>query len=309
MLMNARQRIDRTRYPNFAALARTTATWYRNATTVGRFDHGRGAGDCCHQGVRARTRCRLPRDYPNSIFTLLGNSHSMHVQETVTEVCPMRLCGGRQARRSRGAPELARVRPRVVVSLHLLVPEGHAGGTFPAVDRAFGDFRDGGSLTMPRRSRDEEQRFAFTEARASSVDALLRGHPARGQATDLPLSARGLPASAVAVPAVGPGVPLAGAGRPRARRREVVTVAVSVAARDAAPPAPGGLHRPCGREDRQAIAPDGPLRPLSDRVHRRPRGQLPSRTVAPERRARNRQRHRGGAAVHQVPGTAPQARR
>ena len=83
--------LDADRLPGFAALAED-ATWYRNHTTVapetasavpailtGRLPTGRRAAP-----VAAR--------FPDNLFTLLGDSHELRVEESFTRLCPPGLC-------------------------------------------------------------------------------------------------------------------------------------------------------------------------------------------------------------------------
>jgi hypothetical protein len=143
LLMDARQRIDATRYPNLAALARD-GTWYPNATTVN--SQTTLAVPALLSGRRP-TPDLLPisADYPNNLFTLLADSHEIHATETATQVCPERLCGKRKreplAKRLRSlAKDLG------IVSTHLVAPE-RMESDLPAVDRTFGDFGGGGRDT------------------------------------------------------------------------------------------------------------------------------------------------------------------
>ena len=113
--------IDAGAYPNFAALARQ-ATWYRHAAT---------ASDFTVLAVPAILSGRLPDaprlplapDHPRSLFTLLGERYAMNVSESVTQVCPARLCdtGGREA------GPAARLRSLFadlrVLYLHVLLPK------------------------------------------------------------------------------------------------------------------------------------------------------------------------------------------
>jgi hypothetical protein len=175
MLMDAEQRIDRTRYPNFAAFAED-ATWYRNASTV---------NTQTTMAVPAILSGRRPRpdllpvaaDYPNSLPTLLADSHRMKVTETATEVCPSELCGGRA--RDPAADRLRDLTKDLgIVSLHLLAPEGMEH-RLPSVDKTFADFGGGG--------RDEAQPQQQPDVPASALNnrpdqwnALLRGIKAQG---------------------------------------------------------------------------------------------------------------------------------
>lgn len=83
--------IDAGAFPNLAALA-NSATWYRNATTVSGFTE---------EAVPAIFTGRYPAEdgssvatggKPQNLFTLLGGSYDLHVQEQVTRLCPPSLC-------------------------------------------------------------------------------------------------------------------------------------------------------------------------------------------------------------------------
>jgi hypothetical protein len=181
MLMNARQRIDRTRYPSFAAFA-ADSTWYRNATTVN--TQTTQAVPALLDGLRpSPDRLPIAADHPNSLFTLFGESHELHVTETATEVCPERLCGGRAR-----DPVLRRLGSLVsdlgIVSLHSLVPDG-LRSRLPAVDRTFGDFAAGGRDEAGGPVRPDVPPSALRNRRAP-FEALLRGLE-RGRAGRPPL--------------------------------------------------------------------------------------------------------------------------
>ena len=90
-LLDGQGRIDRSLYPNFAALA-DGANWYRNDTTVsplttsavpailtGRYPAGFGV---------APTLANLPEN----VFTLLGHTYEEHASEVFTALCPRNLC-------------------------------------------------------------------------------------------------------------------------------------------------------------------------------------------------------------------------
>ncbi len=140
MLMTARDRIDRTRYPHLSELA-GDATWYPNATTVN--SQTTMAVPALLSGRQPqRDSLPVPGDYPDTLFTLLDDSHAMHVTETATELCAESVCGGRERE-----PTARRIRmlgkDLGIVSLHLLLPAGLRSG-LPTVDRTFGDFAAGG---------------------------------------------------------------------------------------------------------------------------------------------------------------------
>jgi hypothetical protein len=167
MLLDERQRVDATRYPNLAELA-ADSTVYRNATTVN--SQTTLAVPALLSGMRPDAdQLPIAADYPNSVFTLLGGSHDMHVTETATEVCPERLCGSR-SREPTGDRLRALAEDLGIVSLHLVSPE-QMEADLPAVDQTFGDFGAGG--------RDQAgQPDVPSEAlrnRPGQFEALLRG--------------------------------------------------------------------------------------------------------------------------------------
>jgi hypothetical protein len=90
-LMDRSLRIDPVRYPNFAALSRDS-TWYRNATTV--VAHTSTAVPALLTG-QLPTPGKKPvlADYPRNLFTFLGaNGYRIRAIETLTHMCPDRLC-------------------------------------------------------------------------------------------------------------------------------------------------------------------------------------------------------------------------
>jgi hypothetical protein len=89
-LMNAAGVIDRVRYPNFAALARTS-TWYRNATTVHDFTFWAVPAILTGQ-IPQNDQLPLMANHPENLFTLLGNSYRINASEPITRLCPERLC-------------------------------------------------------------------------------------------------------------------------------------------------------------------------------------------------------------------------
>lgn len=102
-LMDARQEIDAERYPNFAALGRSS-TWYRRTTTVA--DRTTSAAPAILTGTLPPPGT-LPTasEQPRNLFTLLRSSHRVRAAETFTSMCPAP-CGntgpGALARRTLG---------------------------------------------------------------------------------------------------------------------------------------------------------------------------------------------------------------
>ncbi|HYI81360.1 MAG TPA: sulfatase-like hydrolase/transferase [Thermoleophilaceae bacterium] len=89
-LLDANDEVDPVRYPGFAQLAQD-GTWFPNAHSI--YDSTAKAvpaimdGDYPRKGVLPTSS-----EHPNSIFALLGKSHTMNVSEEATTVCPRDLC-------------------------------------------------------------------------------------------------------------------------------------------------------------------------------------------------------------------------
>jgi Sulfatase len=133
-------RIDASRYPNLARLARTS-TWYRNATTVA--DETPEAVPALLSGRRPQgDQLPVAADHPENLFTLLGDRYRLNVSEPATDLCPERLCGSEEKRSVR-----SRLRDLFddlsVVSAYLVLPAA-LEDRLPAVDQTFAGFRDGG---------------------------------------------------------------------------------------------------------------------------------------------------------------------
>ncbi len=139
-LLDRDLRIDASRYPHIAELARRS-TWYRNATTV---DYAtQRAVPALLTGTRPPgDSLPIASDHPRNLFTMLGERYDLDVHEAATELCPERLCGQRER-----AGEDDRLRSLAddlrVVSLHLLLPD-EVADDLPAVDATFEGFRDTG---------------------------------------------------------------------------------------------------------------------------------------------------------------------
>ncbi len=91
-LMDARRRLDADRFPGFAALGKD-AIWYRNATTS-RSDTELAVPTLMTAIDAPPDSLATFADHPRSLFTLLEDSHAMHVSEPWTGICPPRLCEG-----------------------------------------------------------------------------------------------------------------------------------------------------------------------------------------------------------------------
>ena len=89
-LLDADRNIDPVLYPNFSALARD-GVWFRNATTVN--DYTRWALPAILTGrLPEPDDVPTPGDHPDTLFSYFGRTHRLEVVESVTDLCPRRLC-------------------------------------------------------------------------------------------------------------------------------------------------------------------------------------------------------------------------
>jgi hypothetical protein len=150
--------IDEARYPNFAALARSS-TWFRNATTVAA--RTEQAVPAMLTGQYPTTGIRAPvwSQYPDSLYRLLAGSYAMHVDEVITQLCPIRYCSeDRDGSALRTLLDLANDvwRDRVALDpaprvAEAQVEEEFTGGARPQA-RRFDQFLDGIRAGEPARS-------------------------------------------------------------------------------------------------------------------------------------------------------------
>ena len=148
-LLDRRGRIDAERFPAFASLARN-GLWFPNATTV--HAHTEAAVPAILTGRTPGPR-ELPvlADHPQNLFTMLGPRYRIRAIETLTRLCPERLC--HRGRRTSGAgagasapawPERAEglAADSALVLAHTVLPPGLTA-RLPSIADAWGDFRGG----------------------------------------------------------------------------------------------------------------------------------------------------------------------
>ena len=136
-LLDERRRIDADRYPAFARLARE-GTWFRNAYSI---------YDSTSKAIPAIMDGNLPEegtlptssDHPNSLFTLLANSHEMNVSEEATTVCPRDLCDDARLDESYGSRLGSLSEDLGLVWLHVVSPPD-IEADLPSVSDTWGDF-------------------------------------------------------------------------------------------------------------------------------------------------------------------------
>ncbi len=136
-LLDAKDEVDPVRYPGFAQLAKD-GTWFPNAHSI--YDSTSKAvpaimdGDYPKKGVLPTSS-----EHPNSIFALLGKSHTMNVSEEATTVCPRDLC--KDARLDESfLDRLGSMTEDVgLVYAHVVAPPG-IEADLPSVSETWGEF-------------------------------------------------------------------------------------------------------------------------------------------------------------------------
>ena len=140
-LMDRDEHIDATRYPNFASLARQS-TWYRSATTVQWLTEQ--AVPAVLTGIlpdQHGTPLPIYADHPRNIFTLLGHGYRVRAVESITQLCPERIC--HEVRRASPAAVSDTTRSLAsdagIVYLHLVLPEPYSE-EIPDISDSWGNF-------------------------------------------------------------------------------------------------------------------------------------------------------------------------
>lgn len=95
-LLDGNGRIDQELFPNFAKLA-DESNWYRNTTTVSPYTSLAVPAILTGKYPYKEKAAPSVGDYPDNLFTLLGNDYKLNVHEAVTRLCPERLCESQQS--------------------------------------------------------------------------------------------------------------------------------------------------------------------------------------------------------------------
>ena len=180
-LLDADGGIDARRYPAFARLARD-ATFFRNAHSV--YDSTSRAVPAIMDGNKPILDRRLPTasEHPNSLFTLLGESHTMNVSEEATSVCPRDLCEDSRL----DEPFADRLRSMTEdigrVYAHVVAPPG-IEKDLPTVSESWGDFGGGGGgggeAAAPENADQPDTRANLASDRKGRFDQWIAKIPAK----------------------------------------------------------------------------------------------------------------------------------
>ncbi len=142
-LLDAEGRLDAARYPGFAALA-GESTFFTNTVA----DHSRTSDSVpaiVSGVVPESTVAPIAAEYPRNLFTLLGTTYDMTVQEDLTQLCPIELCAVDQP--STGSVVASLLDDSVIVLQHLMLPPRLRSG-LPAIDHGWGDFEGAASIAL-----------------------------------------------------------------------------------------------------------------------------------------------------------------
>ena len=147
--------IDEKRFPNFAEIE-STSTWYRNAST---------SAESTQRAVPSLLTGKLAKDgavpdvqdFPDNLFTLLGRSRALHVNESLTQLCPTDLC-----RRDGGSFGLL-VQDSAYVFLHFAMPKSVADAVLPPLGDQWAGFAGDEPEDDTARSRRTELRGSLAQ--------------------------------------------------------------------------------------------------------------------------------------------------
>jgi Sulfatase len=89
-LLDAKGRVDRRVYPNFAEFAERS-TWYRNTTGVSGFTPWAMPAMLTGR-YPSKVKAPIYYEYPDNLFTLFSRRYDLKVYETISQLCPPTLC-------------------------------------------------------------------------------------------------------------------------------------------------------------------------------------------------------------------------
>jgi hypothetical protein len=92
-LLDGTGHIDPEVYPGFARLA-GDGTWYRNHTSTGATTDRAVPPIVTGRYTSAASTAPTSEEYPHNLFLMLGVDTTMHVAETLTDLCPAAVCAG-----------------------------------------------------------------------------------------------------------------------------------------------------------------------------------------------------------------------
>jgi hypothetical protein len=145
-LVDDRGRLDAERFPGFGELARD-ATWFKNAYTI--YDSTERAQPAIMDGnLPAEDKLPTSSDHPNSIFSLFGKTHRMHVSEEATTICSRDICTDERLDEGYGGRLSSMGEDLGLVWLHVVSPPD-IEADLPSVSENWGNFGGGEEAADP----------------------------------------------------------------------------------------------------------------------------------------------------------------
>lgn len=140
-LMDENEQIDPALYPNFAAFTKD-AYWFRNATNVAA--QTTLLLPAILTGMYPDPSCQpMATDYPNNLFTLLGELYDQKVFETQTQLCPSEISAEEMPRGSLGERLYSLWGDLCIVYLHIILPSDFKS-VLPVVTQGWMHFKKEG---------------------------------------------------------------------------------------------------------------------------------------------------------------------
>ncbi len=137
-ILSADATVNAERFPNFARLA-ASSHWFRNASSLSwQTEH---SVPVILTGEEPRSNeIATSIDHPRNLFTLLGGSYEMNVDEQITSLCPSRVCRGSSGGRDTPSPSLRQsLIDAAVVYGHATLPSS-LRRHLPSIAHSWGDF-------------------------------------------------------------------------------------------------------------------------------------------------------------------------
>lgn len=136
-LLTADGEVDRDRFPGFAELA-SVSTWYPAAQASSAWTNFAVPAILAGQQSDSSTP-PVAGAYPRSLFTMLGSSHEMRVNERITSICPGNLCG-ENSELSDADARGSLTRDTAIVALHQHLPDDLADRWLPSISNSWANF-------------------------------------------------------------------------------------------------------------------------------------------------------------------------
>lgn len=143
-LLDSQRQIDPVRFPNFAQFAQHS-TWYPNAASVSQYTNI--SVPSIVTGMLPPAEKRLPNqaDYPNNLFTLLGENYSYNVNEVFSQLCPLVYCSENSPQKQFKAS--AFWSDILVITQHVFYPKNWAEKYLPILTGGWNGFAKTGPNT------------------------------------------------------------------------------------------------------------------------------------------------------------------